>query len=75
MRVYFGVRFFVVLLIWGWASGELGSKALVVFVALAAVAWIGLPRIANGANFVTVVLALLDIALVLIVFKGDLRIG
>jgi hypothetical protein len=45
------------------------------FVALAALAWLGLPRFQDGANFVTVAVAMIDIGLVLVVFKGDLRIG
>lgn len=65
-----------VLLLVGWMRDELGPKGAGVCLALAAAAWFGLPRlIPNGEWFVTPALALLDIALVLVVFKGDLRIG
>ena len=51
------------------------EKYQTVFVLLGLVAWIGLPRmVPNGALFVTSALALLDIALVFAVFKGDVRI-
>jgi hypothetical protein len=45
-----------------------------VFVLLGLSVWIGLPRLPNGGDFVTSALAVLDIALVLIVFKEDVRI-
>jgi len=48
---------------------------LTVFAVLAVLAWVGLPRVPNGANFVTVALALIDIALAFAIFKGDVRIG
>jgi hypothetical protein len=66
---------FPVLLVWGWLSGELGVKALVIFALMGLAAWLGLSRLAAGGNFVTPVLAVIDIALVLVVFKGDVRIG
>jgi hypothetical protein len=66
---------FPILLARGWLSGELGPKATAVFVALGLLAWIGLPLLPNGVNFVTSALAVLDIGLVLLVFKRDIRIG
>jgi hypothetical protein len=66
---------FPTLLLFGWARGELGPRSLTVFVLLGLSVWIGLPRLLpNGGDFVTSALAVLDIALVLIVFKGDVRI-
>lgn len=67
---------FIVVLLVGWMREELGPKSASVFIALGLLAWFGVPRVVpNGHLFVTPALALLDIALVLIVFKGDLRIG
>jgi len=65
---------FVVLTIWGWVSGELTARAAAVFVALAALVLFALPRLQAG-YFVTSALAVLDIALVFTIFKGDVRIG
>lgn len=67
---------FPALLILGWARGDLGPKALALFLPLGALVWFGLPRISPpGANYVTPALAVLDIALVFIVFKGDVRLN
>jgi hypothetical protein len=66
---------FVALLARGWLSGELRRSALIVFVALGIAAWIGLPHLGGGENYVTTALAAVDIALVFAVFKGDVRIG
>jgi uncharacterized membrane protein len=66
---------FPVLIVWGWLSGALGPKALMMFALLGVVAWFGLPRVSGGENFVTSALALIDVALVLVVFKRDIRIG
>ena len=66
---------FPILVAWGWLSGGLGPKTTAVFVLLGVAVWIGLPRLPNGANFVTSALAIIDIALVFAVFKGDVRIG
>ena len=66
---------FPALLIMGWLKGELGPKVLGLFVILGCVSWFGLPRLMpTGELFVTSALASLDIALVLMVFKGDVRI-
>lgn len=59
-----------------WMRGELGPKRTSVFVLLGLIVWIGLPRIVpNGELFVASALALLDIALLFVVLKGDVRIG
>ena len=63
----------MVLMVWGWAAGELNTRDIAMFVVLAAIALFGLPHL--QANLVTSALAVIDIALVFIVFKGDVRIG
>lgn len=66
---------FVALIVIGLWSGELRRTAATIFLALGISAWIVLPRFEDGVWFVTPVLAVLDIALVLVIFKRDIRIG
>ena len=66
---------FVGLLIAGAVSGELRWKSLVVCVMLGVGAWFGLPHLPRGGDFVTPTLAILDVVLVLVVFKGDVRLS
>jgi len=65
---------FVGLLITGRMNGALGVRGLVVFLVLGAVAWFGLSSFEWGRDYVTSVLAVIDIALVFTIFKGDVRI-
>jgi hypothetical protein len=67
---------FPILLALGWMRGELGATSTGVFAIIGLLAWLGLPHMAsNGGLYVTPALALLDIVLVFVVFKGDVRIG
>lgn len=60
----------------GAVFGELGRGALVTFVLLWVCGVLGLPRVfSSGAFLVTPYIAVLDIALVFIVFKGDVRLS
>ena len=66
---------FWVILALGIGSGELNRKRAALFVALWVAGYIGLPRISWFAGlFVTSYVAVLDIVLVFIVFKGDVRV-
>jgi hypothetical protein len=66
---------FWVLLALGVFYGELSRRSIVTFVALWTVGYFGLPRLsADSGLFVPPYIAVLDIALVWIVFKGDLRL-
>ena len=65
---------FVALLAWGAASGELRPRGVAIFLLLGILAWFGLPYLAGGANFVTTAIAVIDIALVFVVIKGDIRL-
>jgi hypothetical protein len=47
---------------------------MAIFVALGVFVWFGLPYLPRGADFVTPALAVIDVALVFVVYKGDLRI-
>lgn len=64
---------FWVLLIYGWAFDELHAGGITVFLLLWAFARFGLPLFGAGGFFITSV-ALMDIALVFIIFKGDVPI-
>jgi hypothetical protein len=67
---------FPILLLVGWMRGELGPRGTMLFVILGLSVWVALPRfVPNGHSFITPALALIDIALVLAVFKGDVRIS
>lgn len=65
---------FWVLLIAGWALGELGSKASAIMAVLWLAAFWGLPHVPYGAALFMPLVAVVDVVLVLLVFKGDIRI-
>ena len=46
------------LLVWGLLSGELKPRAVMVFVLLDIVVWVGLSRLPNGVGFVACAVAL-----------------
>ena len=67
---------FPTLLVWGLAAQELGPRTAFTLAAIAIAPWFGLPRLSSaGGYLVTPALAVLDIVLVLMVFKRDIRIG
>jgi hypothetical protein len=69
------VAFWAVLAI-GGMFGEVGRRGLVTFVLLWICGVFGLPRISFAAGFFVIpYVAVLDIALVFIVFKGDVRMS
>ena len=66
---------FWVFLILGAFVGELSRRTVVIIVALWALGYFVLPRVPTyGGSFVGPYTALLDIALVWLVFKGDPRL-
>jgi hypothetical protein len=66
---------FCVLLALGMGYGELGRKRAALFIALWLAGYVGLPRISWWtALLVTPYVAMLDIVLVFVVFKGDVRL-
>lgn len=66
---------FWALIIVGLASGELGFKRIAIFLLLWIAGYIGLQFVSFGELFLTSYVAVLDVALVLSIFKGDVRIG
>ena len=65
---------FWVLLGYGWAWDELGRTAVAVFLALWIAGWFGVGLIPYGGGMFFSWVALLDVALVFMIFKGDVRL-
>jgi len=75
VAAYIAQIVFWALLVIGIFSNSVRTRGVAVFLALWFIGCAGLPRFdAIGTFLVTPWLAILDIALVLTVFKGDLRI-
>ena len=66
---------FWVLLPYGWFFEEIGPRGLVVFLTLWLTGYLGLPLIPFAALVFPSWVAILDIALVFIIFKGDIRLS
>ena len=62
---------FWLLLVYGWAVDELQTPAITIFLALWIAARFGLPYLNAGGFFISAV-AVLDIALVFMIFKADI---
>jgi hypothetical protein len=56
-------------------SGELGIKGAAIFVTVWLAAYIGLPLVSFGSLFLTPLVAVLDVVLVFLVLKGDVRLS
>jgi hypothetical protein len=65
---------FWTLLIFGWALGELNLKRVAIFLLAWLLAFIGLPKLPHGGALVPSFVAVLDVTLVLLIFKGDVRL-
>lgn len=65
---------FWLLLAWGWWIGELGMKATMVFLLLWLAGYFGLPYTPYGTALFPSYVAFLDVALVLVIFKGDVPV-
>jgi hypothetical protein len=65
---------FWILLAWGLVSGEIRLRG----VTIATVLWLagnfGLPHLSFGALLITTYVAVLDIGLVFVILKGDVRL-
>jgi len=64
---------FVVLVVSGLASGELGIRGLLVALLACVLARVALAYVPNGPSMFFSAVALVDVALVLVVFKGDVK--
>ena len=66
---------FWVLLPFGWFFEEIGPRGLIVFLGLWLAGLAGLQLIPYGELLFSSWVAMLDIALVFIIFKGDVRLS
>jgi hypothetical protein len=65
---------FWVLLARGWMSGELRIRGTIIALSLWLTAYIGLPfLLPHGPGLFPSFIAVVDIALVFVIFKGDVR--
>lgn len=65
---------FVGLVVAAVVRQEMGPIGVVAFATIGMGLWFGLPIVAGDDRFVTSTLAIVDVALVFAVFKGDVRI-
>ena len=65
---------FWILIAYGWMSGDLGIRGTAVALALWVTAYMGQSFVPLGGVFFPSFVAVIDIALVFVVFKGDVRI-
>ena len=65
---------FWALILLGVGSGELGIRGGAIFVTVWLAAYIGLPFVSFGSLFLTPFVAVLDVVLVFLVCKGDVRL-
>jgi hypothetical protein len=66
---------FWMLLVYGWMWDEIGPRGAAVFLTLWVAGLAGLPLILGEAAPFSSFVAVLDIALVFLIFKGDLRLS
>jgi hypothetical protein len=62
------------LLVWGWTRDDLSVKGIAIFLLLWVTGFYGLPYLPYGAAMFSSFVAVLDIALVFRIFKGDVRL-
>jgi hypothetical protein len=66
---------FWALILLGVGTGELGIKGAAIFVMIWLAAYIGLPLVSFGGLFLTPCVAVLDVVLVFLILKGDVRLS
>jgi hypothetical protein len=62
------------LLVCGWVRDDLGARSIVAFLLFWVAGLYGLPFLTYGAALFSSFVAVLDVALVLLIFKGDIRL-
>jgi hypothetical protein len=65
---------FWVLMIWAWVTDSINVNTRRVFLVLWFGGWLGLKFVPYGEAWFSPFVALLDIVLVLVIFKGDIRL-
>ena len=66
---------FWAVLVAGWYMAELSNRQIGICLAVWFVAIIVVPMWPYGAYWMTAIVAIMDVVLILKVFKGDIRIG
>jgi len=66
---------FWVLLTYGWFWAELGVHGIAILLFLSFAGLFGLPHVPYGPAMFSSFVAVLDVALVFLIFKGDLRLN
>ena len=74
VAAWFAHLAFWVLIARGWMAGDLGIRGTIIALALWVTAYISLPYLPYGAALFPSFIAVLDIALVLVIFRGDVDI-
>jgi hypothetical protein len=76
VAAFIGFWLFWILLLYGWASSELGRQHVIVFLLLWMLGRIGLAYLswAPAQALISPYIAVLDIALAFVIFKGDVRL-
>ena len=75
LAAWFAHLGFWALLLYGWAWDELAPKGITVFLCLWIAGYVGLPYLPLGATMFSSYVAVLDVALVFLIFKGDVRLS
>ena len=65
---------FWIFLAYGWMWDEIGLGAASLFLSLWIAGWLGLPYFFDAAALFSSYVAVLDIALVFLIFKGDVKL-
>ena len=65
---------FWILLPYGWFWEELGRVGVAVFLTLWVIGFAGLPYLSYGASMFSSYVAVLDVVLVFLIFKGDVKL-
>jgi len=65
---------FWVLVVRGWMTAELGNRGTIIALAFWLIAYISRPFVPYGVALFPSLVALADIALVLVIVRGDVRI-
>jgi hypothetical protein len=65
---------FCILVGWGYFSGELRLRGVAIAIALWLAGNFGLPYLTYRATLITTYVAVLDIGLVFVIFRGDVRL-
>jgi hypothetical protein len=73
-RVLLAHALFFILLAVGWRRGQLWGRGILMFLAAWLAGIVAATMLPGGALLFTAYVAIMDVVLILIIFKGDIRI-